>query len=315
MLFTNNDLKTFSEENINLKSAKVTKYREQVNRLRNNLTEYIRDNPEYGLVKMLHSGSVAKGTALSSINDMDVGVYVKSNHVAGVDDQAIITYIRDALVKVYKRYGMTEDQFSLGTHCVKVNFKGTGLDVDVVPVIYSGQDNDLGYLINKDTGERVLTSISLHKQFVRKRKESHPNYAQMVRIIKWWRKERDFKMKSFLIELIWAHIADTEGIHKDIHEALKQFFRYVVQTELLDPIIFTDNYEQSAVKLEASGCNIFDPVNPENNVARTLDFSKRNRIVEESEEALAYLVHGIQSSTKGISIQSLKNIFGSSFSF
>jgi hypothetical protein len=315
MLFTHTDLQEYSNHNINLKREKVTKYREQVNRLRDNLADYIKENPEYGVIKMLHSGSVAKGTALKTINDMDVAVYVKSNQVARVDEQGILEYIRSALIKVYTRFGMVEDQFSLGTHCVKVSFKGSGLDVDVVPIIYDGGQDDRGYLINKDTGVRVLTSISLHKNFIRKRKEAYDNYAQMVRIIKWWRQERDFKMKSFLIELIWAHIADTEGIQTEIHEALKQFFRYIVHTELLEPIIFTDNYKKGEVQIQPGISNVFDPVNPNNNVAGSLDSSKRNRIVDEAEDALSYLVNSIQSSTKGNAILCLKQIFGTSFSY
>ena len=44
-------------------------------------------------------------------------------------------------------------------HCVRVRFRGSGLDVDVVPVLYEGDVNDYGYLVRKYSGERVLTSI------------------------------------------------------------------------------------------------------------------------------------------------------------
>ncbi|CAG7653161.1 hypothetical protein PAESOLCIP111_06714 [Paenibacillus solanacearum] len=315
MLFSNSDLQNFADGYVNLKKEKVKKYREQVNRLRDNLEEYIKESTEYGLVKMLHSGSVAKGTALSTINDMDVAVYVKSNEVEGSDEKEILEYIRSALFQVYKRHGMTEDQFTIGTHCVKVQFKGSGLDVDVVPVIYEGDEDDRGYLISNGTGERLLTSISLHKQFIRDRKAAYGNYAQMVRIIKWWRLKREFKMKSFLIELVWAHIADTEGINTDIFAALKQFFKYIVDTELLEPIIFTDNYKKSEVTISAGVPNVLDPVNSANNVASSLDFAKRTRIVDEADEALAYLINAGQASTKEKATQCLKEIFGSSFSY
>ena len=319
MQFTNSVLKTFTEQKINLDPEKRKKYQGQVNTLRDNLAEEIKKNPEYGLYKMLNSGSVAKGTALSTINDMDVAVYVKAKAVEGVDEAGILEYVRSTLVAIYKRYGMKEDQFTIGHHCVKVHFKGSGLDVDVVPVVYEGEADDRGYLITRDTGERVLTSIPLHLKFIRKRKEENPQYRTMVRIIKWWRdqvKKRDenFGFKSFLIEMIWAHIADTEGIEGEIYAALKQFFRYIISTELQEPIIFTDNYNKSAVTLLESVPNIFDPVNPENNVGASMDTRRVNRIIEEAEDALGYLLNAEETATKGQAESCLKAIFGSSFS-
>lgn len=315
LLFTNKDLKDFVEDKIYVDSNKVKVYREQVKRLRDNLEKYIKDNPDYGLIKMLHSGSIRKGTAINKLNDMDVAVYVKSNEIENCDESQVLNYVRNGLVEIYKKLNMTEDQFTIGHHCVKVSFKGSGLDVDVVPVIPNGEPNDIGYLIARDTGEKVLTSIPLHLEFIRKRKNACPNFAPMVRVIKWWRNQHDFKFKSFLIELIWAHIADTEGISDDIVTALKQFYRYIVNTELNEAIIFTDYYSSDEVSVGINTVNIFDPVNPENNVGDSLDFFKKEEIIEKADDALGYLSHATQASTKTQAVSSLKQIFGSSFTY
>ncbi|MGR5988599.1 hypothetical protein ACT7CT_23955 [Bacillus sanguinis] len=42
MLFTNKDLKGFIEEKVNVEKDKVDEYRGQVNRLRDNLKDYIK---------------------------------------------------------------------------------------------------------------------------------------------------------------------------------------------------------------------------------------------------------------------------------
>jgi len=315
VLFTNKDIENFITNKINVNKDKVDEYRGQVNRLRDKLTDYIKENPDFGLIKMLHSGSVRKGTAISTLNDMDVAVYVKADKVENYSEEQVLEYIRDGLVKVYKRHNMTEDQFSPGTHCVKVSFKGSGLDVDVVPVIPNGEPNDLGHLTNKDTGEKVLTSIPLHLDFIRKRKNNYSNYATMVRVTKWWRNQRDFKMKSFLIEMIWAHLADTEGISNDIVTALEQFFRFIVNTELNEAIIFEDNYKKSEVTIEEGIPNIFDPVNPKNNLGSSLDSERLTRIIDEADEALGCLALAKQASTKAVATSSLQQIFGSSFSY
>ncbi|MGD6869354.1 hypothetical protein ACQCV6_24645 [Bacillus cereus] len=72
---------------------------------------------------MLHSGSVRKGTAISTLNDMDVAVYVKPDKVENYDESQVLNYVHDGLVKVYKKHNMTEDHFRIGQYCVKVSFK------------------------------------------------------------------------------------------------------------------------------------------------------------------------------------------------
>jgi hypothetical protein len=49
--------------------------------------------PDYGFVKSLHSGSLAKGTALKTLNDMDVAVYVKKSE-APADENALLSCVR-----------------------------------------------------------------------------------------------------------------------------------------------------------------------------------------------------------------------------
>src|ERR1039457_1845615 len=60
------DIAAFSDESVNLKREDAEGYREQVRRLREKLDRYAGDHPEYGLIKTLLSGSLAKGTAPSA---------------------------------------------------------------------------------------------------------------------------------------------------------------------------------------------------------------------------------------------------------
>src|SRR5947209_5386702 len=89
------ELLTYADTNINLKKEDVDELKDQVNRLRDDLVDYIREHPDYSLVKMLHSGSVAKGTALSTLNDMDVAVYVKKAAIP--DERKLISWMMDRL--------------------------------------------------------------------------------------------------------------------------------------------------------------------------------------------------------------------------
>ena len=152
--------------------------------------------------------------------------------------------------RLREAYGglMNADQFVPQHHCVQVQFRGSGLDVDVVPVLYEGDRDDRGYLITKDTGDRVLTSIPLHLAFTRKRKAVHKtHFRQMVRLVKWWKRmqaaEREnFKFKSFMIELILAHLFDHGFDGTDYASGLFEFFGYIRRSGLKERIIFTDHY-------------------------------------------------------------------------
>ncbi len=209
-------VKAFANERINLPSDVAAKHRAQVEDLRERLERKIAADPSYGLVKMLHAGSVAKGTALSGVNDLDTAVYVKARDAPTSGDAQLVPWLADRLYEA--NTNMSRDQFVEEQHCVRVNFRGTGLDVDVVPVLYEGAADDRGYLVRKHTGERVLTSITLHLRFMSDRKAKYgPEFAELIRITKWWtrviaRHDEDFRFKSFMIELLWARLGTCQAL-------------------------------------------------------------------------------------------------------
>ncbi len=69
---THSTIVEFASERVNLGRDDIKENREQVNRMREKLERYIAEHPGFDLVKMLHSGSVAKGTALKTLSVMDV---------------------------------------------------------------------------------------------------------------------------------------------------------------------------------------------------------------------------------------------------
>src|SRR5207302_1335792 len=94
------DLVAFGADKVNLKKTEVDDQRAQVNRLRDRIEAKIAASPGYGLVKALHAGSVAKGTALRSVNDRDLAVYVKAEQ-APDDTPGLVGWVRDRVVEAY----------------------------------------------------------------------------------------------------------------------------------------------------------------------------------------------------------------------
>lgn len=205
------DLVSFSETKVNLSRDHASRYREQVNRLREHLDRYISEHPDVGLVKMLLSGSLAKGTALRTINDVDVALYVKGG-TAPEERGELLRWLAERLRNTYSQ--MEPGSIFVDGPAVVISFAGTGIDVDVVPIYYNGDKEWRGYLWDRRTGEKVLTSIPQHLDFIRKRKaKQDPQFAQIIRLLKWWARQREredgsFTMRSFIIELIVAKLSD-----------------------------------------------------------------------------------------------------------
>ncbi|NEA30223.1 CBASS oligonucleotide cyclase [Streptomyces sp. SID13031] len=314
-----NDVARFAADRVNLPRATAQEHRNQVNRLRDRLQIKIDADPTYGLVKMLHAGSVAKGTALKTVNDLDTAIYV-SKAAAPDADHDLVPWLADRLFEAAPP-NMTRAQFVEEAHCVTVNYKGSGLNVDVVPVLYEGDDDDIGYLVNKSSGARMLTSITLHLQFIRDRKKSYgANFAELIRITKWWRRQAtnqnhpDLKFKSFMIELLWAHLAD-EGLDlSDYPTALEGFFQYVVQTEFDDIVAFTDFSKPGDLPGRSSApIEVIDPVNPENNVAVRYDSAAKSLILAACSDAFDALSEARFATTKTRSVDCWQTVLGPSF--
>lgn len=310
-------LQQFAEDRVNLKREDVKAHREQVNRLRERLSEYIKEHPDYCLVKMLHSGSVMKGTALKTVNDMDVAVYVRPSDDT-TDESRLLPWLAARLREVYPT--MKPEQFIPRDHCVTVSFRGSGLDVDVVPVIAEENEGDYGCLIVKDTGVRVRTNIPLHLEFLRKRKKAQPDrFAQVVRFAKWWVRQRkagddSFRFKSFMVELICAKLADQGLDCSDYPRALERVFTYIVATGLRERIFFTDNYGSGAVPdPDGAPVQILDPVNAGNNVAAQYSETDRLRIVDAAADALDAITEAHYSTTQGRAVDMWQIVFGPSF--
>ena len=144
----------------------------------------------------------------------------------------------------------------------------------------------LDFLVEKFHIAPVKTSIPLHLAFTRKRTDAQPkHFAQVVRLLKWWAAkqkgaEANFRFKSFMVELICAHLADNGQSMADYRVAMEAFFNYVVTTGLKTRIAFSDHYPPGELPATlADPIQIFDPVNPKNNVASQYAENNRRLIV------------------------------------
>jgi hypothetical protein len=310
------EIAAFAQDKVNLPKDKADEYRAQARRLREKLEGYLSEHPDFTLKKMRLSGSLAKGTALRSLNDIDVACYI-SGADAPKDVQALLDYLAERLRRAFPN--LSPDQVQPQTYSVTVSFRGSGLDVDVVPILYDGDPQWYGNLVSQDDGSFLKTSIPLHLEFATKRKRTQEkHFAQVVRLVKFWAKrakqERDgFRFKSFMIEMILAKLCDDGMDFSDYPEALQHFFTYVARTNFRERIVFSDYYPAQSVPSFSDVVQIIDPVSAANNVAHLYTAADADAIVDTALDAGDAIDAALAAPTKELTVAYWQKVFGSSF--
>lgn len=327
---THDVLAQHAANKVNVPTDDAARRRNQVNHLRSRLETYIAAHPDYDLVKLRASGSTAKHTAIRRSrgegSDADVAAYVKAASVGGVqaEESGLLQWLLDRCVEVYGETKDAED-FKISDHAVGITMRGSGLKIDVAPVLYEGASDDRGHLVTRQ-GDRVLTSVTQHLTFINTRKKAAgPGYAELIRLLKAWirySKQQDetdtLRCKSFLLELIVAHLWDHgwngEPLQvNDYPRAFEQVLSYIARSGLASTIVFTDFYAATEVKGTTEPIQVWDPVNPSNNVARSYTVSDRDRLVQHATEALEQVSWAAMSPTKGDANDAWRTLLGPTF--
>lgn len=313
---THDDIAQFAKDRVNLPKDKADAYRAQATRVREKVIGYINDHPDFKLKKILLSGSLAKGTALRTLNDIDMACYISGSD-APKDLNDLLEYLADKLRKAFPN--MSPEQVQPKTYSVTISFRGSGLDVDVVPILYYGDVNWYGCLISQDDGSLLETCIPRHLEFIRKRKAlQKDHFSQVIRLAKFWVKNQKaensgFKFKSFMVELIMSKLLDDGIDFSDYPEAMQSFFTYLAKSNLREIISFNDYFTRSQIPSFIERIRIVDPVNPKNNAAKLYTISQADAIIEAALDAGDAIDSALAATTKEKTIYYWQKIFGPSF--
>lgn len=286
MALSNTELRYYDGNVLRLPADKRKEYHEQVDRLISELSKSIRNKTEIKITKVVKAGSFAKYTILRKTAvdpvDVDVVFYIADEDIDRVTLESLNDTIFDLLTKQYPSKSV--EDFQIQRKAATVTFVGSGLSVDIVPVIEDPDREGYGWQYDLETGSRVETCAPGQIKFVRDRKNSDGDFRTLVRLAKKWRNHNGItKLKSFTIELIMAHVLDTQGSDGSIDQRFRNFLLYIAQSGLQDEISFPEN------SLPLGTFNdpvvILDPVSSQNNVASRLSDQERRDIVEAANDA------------------------------
>jgi tRNA nucleotidyltransferase (CCA-adding enzyme) len=318
-------LARFAQDRVNVGKEEAQKRRAQVNHLRERLETHVAQDPGFDLVKLRASGSTAKHTAIrrrkGEGSDADAAAYLRTADV-DIDESSLLQWLLERCREVYGKTKMADD-FQISQHAVGITLHGSGLKIDVAPVLYEGEEQDRGYLVTRE-GTRVLTSVTMHLEFIRRRRrEAGLGYPELIRLLKAWVREAkrldpELKCKSFLIELVVAHLwaSGWNGIPlqvNDYPEAFEQVLSYITHTGLSEPITFADFYDPSEVAASSDAIQVWDPVNPDNNITAGYTDMHRKRLVDLAGEALDSITWAATTPAKGTANDAWRTLFGPAF--
>ncbi|BEP66808.1 MULTISPECIES: CBASS oligonucleotide cyclase [unclassified Variovorax] len=286
MSLNNTEIRYYDSTVLRLPEDKRKEYHEQVDRLISALTKRVHEQSDIKITKVVKAGSFAKYTILRKTSedpvDVDVVFYVSGRSVDKESLASLTQLMYDALIKLYPT--KTVEDFEIQRKAATVTFVGTGLSVDIVPVIEDPGRPGYGWQFDIHDGTKVQTCAPCQIKFVRDRKDKDPDFRTLVRLAKKWRNRVELKpLKSFAIELIMAHVLAKNGKDGSIEKRFRDFLLYIAQSGLKEVITFPEN--GLVFPSFTDPVVILDPVCNSNNVASRISEDERKEIVAAALEA------------------------------
>ncbi len=286
MPLNNTELRYYDANVLRVPADKRKEYHEQVDRLISELSRTVREKTEIKITKVVKAGSFAKFTILRKTStdpvDVDVVFYIAGRSIDKETLQSLNDTIYNLLISIYPNKNV--EDFEIQRKAATVSFVGTGLSVDIVPVIEDPKKAGYGWQYDLQDGSRMQTCAPCQIKFVRDRKNQDKDFRTLVRLAKKWRNHAELKaLKSFVIELIMAHILDTEGGAGSVEQRFRRFLLYVAQSGLKEKLQFPENVAPFGSFNDP--VVILDSVYSLNNVAGRITEAERVEIVAAAQSA------------------------------
>ena len=193
-----------------------------------------------------------KYTAIKSKYDIDIGLQFNNE-----DFETLEVMFDDVKSTLTKEYGQanTRDQN------VSIRVQINGHDIDIVPgrKIVNGE-HDVFLHIQRDDDTRIKSNLHIHVNLIK-------NFSELetIKLLKIWRIRKDFKFKSFALELMVKKALEDETI-LGLDNKFQFMMNYIVEN--IDTISLTD------------------PANSNNSISDSLTNSQKDSIKKYANRAL-----------------------------
>ena len=310
MEYTNQQLANYVNR-IKLTQEQKSSYSGQIDNLKDSVLKAIKGMENTKVTRVRRAGSWKKGTALAPkagyALDIDMVFFLDIEEDTLFDAEELREEIINVLCDAY--HNKERSDFTDGQKTIGVVFKGSGLEVDIVPFIPEKGNTTYGRQpIKKLSSGEFKTSVDKQLDFISKIKVKNSNFTSIVRILKSWRNYKELELSSFSIELVVAHlIKDGRISGSSMNQAVISFFEFLGNE---DPI---EVYFSGAIGPK-TGCSpwIADPTNNENNTVR-LSSWEWDEIIGAAECGFETISYAQAVQETGKTLHLWKEIFGPAF--
>lgn len=323
MKLNNTELGHFVDK-IKLQNENMSKYRDQINNLKAKLEDKIKNDESTGIKvsKYLLAGSWKKRTILKATGDnpidIDLVLFVTGDDNLQNDLKKVHDYIVNYLEEIYPTKDINKDVDADGnTKSITIRFSGSGLEVDIVPVVPLSSPEKYVWQPQRGGGGKYRTSVEKHLDFSLNLRHANPSYTSIVRALKWWKNYKELYpykdeggISSFAIELIVGYLDTNKGVETNIEEGIIRFFQFISESTFPN---ISFSHAINKIPCYDTAIYIADDTNNENNAAKKINHSKWNEIKEEAAEAFDILNLAQYRNNEGDTINEWKSVFGPTF--
>jgi hypothetical protein len=312
MRFSDNDLGNYVSSKLALPGDERNEYRAQVNRLLEKLEAVLHEDGSYRIQKFRRAGSLEKGTSnrprAGKPVDADVGVYFVVDDTSNFDIAHLQQLIKKLLAAAYPQKS-EEDFDETGARTFGVVFQGTGLEIDLVPIVSLDADANYGLQYSR-AGDCVRTSVKAHIDHYRDHAGRDPLLAPTLRLAKRWRHWQELDgVQSFHLELMLTYLVDRDGPAPTLEDSLRRLFLFIAR-DLQRGIAF-DGADATRF---SDPVVIVDPANEENNVAARIEAGESDALVVAARTAYETVTWAQGLPHKGETVDAWKELLGDNFS-
>lgn len=309
MNLTNAQLINYKDR-IKFSKEEKKKYQDQIDYLVSSVESKIREQVDTRVLRVLQAGSWKKGTMIKPKDDVPIDIDLVFFLNIDSDSYETLHQTKDLLLPILKSiyHQKSDDDFWANTKTSGLEFIESGLNVDIVPV---GKTSDENYVAQPDeNGAIYFTSPDKQLEFISGRKTANINYTTIVRILKKWRNVQDVKLSSFAIELIVAYLDINKGVVSDIQEAILRFFR-IVSKKQFPVLLFNAKY--GTYSDDGSHVYIADPTYEENNIVKNVSNTEWSLVRIKADSAFETLLLAEEEENTSATVDLWKEVFGSDF--
>ena len=312
MELTNKQILNFVDS-IKLSRKKKQEYNDQIDSLKKRVVDAINGMDNTKVKAVRRAGSWKKDTALSPRGDalsldVDLVFFVEVDEGTKFDSEELRNEIIAVLQRAYPN--KSGEDFKNGEKTVGIVFRGSGLEVDIVPFIPNKRDPSYGRQPRKElkSGD-FKTSVEKQLKFISSIKDRWALFVPAVLMVKLWKNMEELDdMPSFAVELLFAHliISGRIGSGVTIEDSLINFFEFVSANPHMR-IGFPDAIGSLPA---SSGMPIIaDPTNNANNVLEKVGMTGWSEIVDKANSAFETLSYAQKVGEQGKTLGLWREVF------